>query len=274
MEMTFTSSFQFYRIDKPVTTRTWEHFVGTFQRVIEERMPPDLPVEIADITQTDDNRMKITLNGKNQDDLIFTASSIKEVTGEARLAADIKPSMELWASLRSVGDVGFGLFCDAGIFDPVKEILLPLHTLRNQLAHDEKVPVRTIMTQYGFMNYFPLKLKMVNAGLLEDSSSVDAYRFEAMLTDSQIEQIRTWVEQDFEIIFTTGMPRQSVKRAVTKRGHDRDVIEIQRLGPLESAVVCKQGTRATGLIAHIGDLIPECRFTKLLPREIKKYWKS
>ena len=65
-----------------------------------------------------------------------------------------------------------------------------------------------------------------------------------------------------------------VKKTIAKRGHTVDIVQIDRIGPLETAVMCKPGTTAAGIIAHIGQFLPHCRMSIFKPLNVQAFWKK
>jgi hypothetical protein len=97
-------------------------------------------------------------------------------------------------------------------------------------------------------------------------------RIEGKLAPIFIERLKKWISNGNEVVFTAGTPRQMVKRVMAKRGHTQDIIEVQRLGPLETAIILKEGTYATGIVAHIGRFLPNCKLGSLIPAQIRRFW--
>ena len=50
--------------------------------------------------------------------------------------------------------------------------------------------------------------------------------------------------------------RSEVRATVTRAGHARDVVTVERLGLLEQSIVCADGTDPPGLLAAIGGYLP------------------
>jgi hypothetical protein len=273
----FTTAFQYYHIGQPPTQATKNRFLATLQRVLEERLPADLEVLIKSLAVREDNRIRISLEGKRQDDCAFVSTLLKELVGETKLFSQVAVGDKLHGSLRSVEKVGFGIFVDCGIEQPIKETLVPLHALREQLTANEKIPLQEIVHQYGFMDYLPVEIEVAkiekpfSKDFKSDTTYESGFRIEGKFSEDYLAKLRNWMESGLEILFALGTPRQGVKRVIAKRGHSLDILEIQRLGPLETALICKEGTRASGIIARIGGYLPECRFSLMNPGRIK--WK-
>lgn len=264
----YTTAYQFYRFGEAKTPAVRTKFIKTFQNIIKERIPQDLDVEITDIQFRNDERLFIELQGKRKADVEFTINVLKELTGQTYEAHNVPKNTQVMGFLRKVGKVGFGLFVDIGIENPYKEVLIPLHVLREQLAGGQTVALSELIKGYGFQENFPLPVNI--------TSIIDPYsrkpKYEARIADPFINQVKEWVSWGLDIIFSIGEARQMVKRTIAKRGHSIDIYEIYRLGPLEMAVICNQGTTGPGLIAHIGKFLPHCRLSTMRAASLQKYW--
>ena len=57
---------------------------------------------------------------------VLRCQFLKELVGESLMMDELKPKQIVRGTCQSVGKIGFGLFVDAGIENPTKEILIPL----------------------------------------------------------------------------------------------------------------------------------------------------
>lgn len=264
----FTTAYQFYRFGEAKTNEVRKKFLQTFQNVLKERIPEDLEVTIADMQFKKNDRLFIELEGKRKADLEFTINILKELTGQTYEAHNVPKDKPLMGYLRKVGKVGFGLFVDIGVENPYKEALIPLHVLRDQLAGGQTIALSELIQAYGFQDNFPIPVIITEI--------INPYaqkpKYEARIADSYMERIKEWVNWELDIVFTVGEARQMIKRTIAKRGHSIDIYEIHRLGPLEMAAICNQGTSGPGLIAHIGKFLPHCRLSTLRAKNLQKYW--
>lgn len=267
--ISFVSAFQLYNFEEKFTQNQRNKLVTIVQKVLEEKIPEDLEVSITQMKITPDSRIEITLKGKRPDDESFTANILKDIVGETISFNHLKPHQELWGTLRGVGNIGFGVFIDAGIQNPEKQILIPLFTLRKQLVKDEKLPSREILTKYGFMDYMPVQIEIVRV----DTTRPDQPQIEAQFSTSFLNKIKSWVDAGNDIVFAAGTARRWVKREVAKSRHSQDVVEFQRLGALETALICKSGTYAPGLMSAIGPHLLKTRLSMLIPAQIRRFWK-
>ncbi len=268
--LAYVSAYQYYALTQAKTARERTQFLTTFQRVLEERIPEDIEVQIKKIEFRIDDRISIQLKGNNADELKFVASIFKELTGEIMNANNIPKNKPVVGQLTSVGKVGFGLFLDVGVEGPSREVLIPLFKLRQQLANGEKKSTPEIIELYGFIDHLPVEIIITKITYEKKGKP----KLEGEFSERFLEFLHMKVHERYEIIFTTGVSRQMVKKTIAKRGHTVDILQIDRIGPLETAVICKPGTTAAGIIAHIGQFIPHCRMSIFKPARAQKYWKK
>ena len=261
---------KYYHATKDSSNVTQNQFLATLQKVLEERIPEDLDISLQSMEFVNNNRIEITLSGPVKDDLTFVSNILKEQTGQTFVNEKVRKNTIVRGIFQGVGDVGFGIFVDVGIEQPVKQVLLPLFRLREQLADDQKMPLKEIIYKYGFCNNLPVEVEISKITFEKGGKR----KFEAKLTEATLDQLYGFIDNGRDIIYTTGAARQAVKKVVAKRGHTKDVEEIQRLGPLETAIILKQGTYAPGIVPRIGPYLPQCRLSMFIPRILRRYWKN
>jgi len=167
--------------------------------------------------------------------------------------------------LIETGVYGYGLFIDMGILaDRRIDGFLSLNTLRHQLAHDAKIPLRTLIDLYGFLDHLPLEIKI-------DSIDRGKKNVQVSLSDTQIAIYRKWVNSKLERLIVCGIMRHHLKKAVLRTGHFRDIHAIERLGLLEETISCKSGTNAPGLLAEIGPLLKNTEIHLFIPARLQPY---
>jgi len=223
-----------------------------------------LNVEISNIDIIRYGYPEITLEGM---DLEAARNYLCWLYESPRSFYDLKEGEVRKGWLKSVGKVGFGLFVDIGVVDPYTETLIPLFKVREQLVNGEKVSTKNIVNLYGFIDYFPLQLK-----ILKIDQGVK--QIEAELSEGQINLFKKWIQDRLDRIVVTDITRQRVRKAVIKSGHLKDIVAIERLGLLENVVVCKYGTNAPGLIKDIGPFIREAKLSAFRPKKIRAFKKK
>ncbi len=167
--------------------------------------------------------------------------------------------------LIETGKYGYGFFIDIGVDSTQKiDAFLPLYTLRTQLAKDEKIPLRKLLEIYGFLDHLRLAIKI---------ESIDSLRrkIQVSLSQAQVDTFREWVHTKLERLIINGVTRHHLKKIITKTGHFRDVVAIERLGILEEMIVCKPGTNAPGILSKIGPLLPNSEIQLFVPAKVRPY---
>ncbi len=172
--------------------------------------------------------------------------------GATNAFANIKSGMRLLGVLREPAKVGFGLFVDAGILDPPKDVLVPLRGIRAQLAKDKTLPLRPMVRILGLVEGYPVELEITYANL-------KIGKVEACFSPAQVDHFREWLRINNERVLFAGATRQHVKNALKQTGHEVDVVALERQGLQAGYVVLKSGTQAPGIIHAIGSLLPEAR---------------
>lgn len=264
VKLHFITAYKFYRFGEAKTQSIRNKFLQTLTKIIESKIPADLDVKLSDLQFRTDERIFIELQGKRKADLQFTINILKEDFGQIFEAHNVPKNVPLMGYLRNVGKVGFGIFVDIGIEKPYKEVLIPLHILRDQLFHGETVSLSEIIIKYGFVENQPIHVIITN--ILDPYSKKPKY--EAQIGENYLNKFREWIDWGLDIVLTIGEARQMIKRTLAKRGHTIDIYEIQRLGPLEMAVICNQGTSGPGLISHIGRFLPHCKMSTFRPNSV------
>jgi len=157
------------------------------------------------------------------------------------------------------------IYVDIGVFVPKPidaSILLP--HLQAQLTDGKELPLQQVAKLFCLANNFPL-------GILIKRFDNKQNRFVAELSEKQTALFSEWTCTNLEKLIIIGAFSESVEKAVKMLGHLRDTAEIESLGLLEHAVVCKLGTYAAGLIPTIGRLLPRAALEVFSPKEIHPF---
>jgi hypothetical protein len=117
----------------------------------------DTKVEIKKLRKYD-KRFEILITGPEE---IFVSNLLKREIGSIHEFADVKEGQILKGTLVDVGKFGFGLFVDCAILNPEIDILINLHTLRDQLCKGKEKSLKEIVEAYDFINNFPLYVKII-----------------------------------------------------------------------------------------------------------------
>jgi len=154
------------------------------------------------------------------------------------------------------------LYVDIGIASPnTVEAAIPLTLLQAQLVDGRKMALEKIADLFGFVENLPLSVKIC-------SVNKEKRRVEAVLSEKQLALYRSWTKSLLDRLIVLGVSFDEIVLVLKKTGCNRDVINIERLGLFENAVVCKLGTDAVGLVPKIGGKLRNANFSIFNPREI------
>jgi hypothetical protein len=206
-----------------------------------------------------DSRVEILINGPDEQ---FVKNLLEAELGRMIRFTDVKEGDILEGTLVEVGAVGFGLFVDCGILKPATDVLIPLYTVRNQLANGKKVSLPTIINSYDFITHFPLSIKVVEVDTQE-------FNIKGEIAEKTLALFRKILNEQIEGLFICGETKGQFKRALVNTGHLQDIITFKRYGFLEHLVLFKEDTYARGVIAEIGKSLEGCKFSVLNPERIK-----
>ncbi|MFQ6124304.1 MAG: DUF2110 family protein [Candidatus Heimdallarchaeota archaeon] len=169
--------------------------------------------------------------------------------------------------LVSPGNVGFGVFVDIGVFNPKKDALLPLYTLREQLVNEKTFSLPRIVRIYGFLENFPVNVVVI-------STDKDKGTIEVKLAKSSLELFEKWRHDRLERLICYGASRQEIRRALVKAGALRDIYRIERLGLMEHAIACIFGINAKLLLQRIGPYLPAVSMSVFNTSAIRKIFST
>ncbi|MCP4760970.1 MAG: DUF2110 family protein [archaeon] len=205
------------------------------------------------------NRPKIAFAGTDEN---FIYNYLVKEFGTVHKFSEIKEGQIIRGRMRDPAIVNFGVFIDCGIEAPEKDVLLPVHALRRQLVDNKKIPKKKICEAFGFFEEMPIDIKIIKI------DSVN-HKIDCEIAEETIKMFDSWIEDGFEILFSAGMPRKRIKKAIKKTRHYPDYLTIERIGFLETMVFFKKGTHAPGMLSEIGPLLSNVKFSMLRPSKIR-----
>ncbi|MDR9429287.1 MAG: DUF2110 family protein [Natronomonas sp.] len=129
-------------------------------------------------------------------------------------------------TLESWDDDGFVL--DAG--EPVR---IPA----DELGLGQGTPAQ-IRTRFGLVQHMPLRF-------------VEGDEEPSRLADEERDRLYEWTRGTGRVN-ANSITRAQLRATVNRAGHADDIITVERLGLLESSIICKDNTDAPGLLADIG----------------------
>jgi hypothetical protein len=150
---------------------------------------------------------------------------------------------------------------DIGVLAPPVGAKVSLFRLQGQLADGRNVGLKKLVELFGFCQGLPLAVKVLNV-------SVEEGRVEGMLAEEQISQYEAWTKSFLDRLIVIGASIDEVRSALRRADCSRDVAELEPLGLLECAVVCKLGTDAVGLIPKVGRQLQRAVFTVFSPKRL------
>ncbi len=169
-----------------------------------------------------------------------------EKYGEAPI---LRSRVERWDVRRGFitgsGRVGFGVYVDLGIIEPVrKDVLYPLHRMRAQLSDGISKPSREIIFENALTDYFPVDVLV---------TEIDGEKITVELADRTRDQLQSWKKLLFDRVIAVGIDRDYAEKMVKTANLGFDVIKIETLSLLVQCLVCKFDTDAPGVVAKIGN---------------------
>jgi hypothetical protein len=220
---------------------------------------PDTSIDIKKLRKFD-KRFEIIISGPEE---LFIFNLLKNEIGTINEFKEVKVGKEYQGSLVDVGKVGFGLFVDCAILNPHADVLINLHTLRNQLCEGKEKSLKEIIEAYDFIDHFPVYVKITEVDTVNN-------KLQGNLAPKTLEFFKKILKENLEGVFLSGETKGQFKKIITKKGHYRDIITVKRFGFLENLILLKEGSDAPGIIAHIGKELKNCKLSALRPKKIEK----
>ncbi|MFX1393286.1 MAG: DUF2110 family protein [Promethearchaeota archaeon] len=207
-----------------------------------------------------DKRFEIFISGPEE---IFVFNLFKKEFGSINEFKDIQVGNVYKGTLIDVGTVGFGLFVDCAIMNPKVDVLINLHTLRDQLCSGKEKSLRDIINAYEFVDHFPVYVKIL-------AIDQDNNKIQGEFNEKTLKLFKKILDENIEGLFMSGETKGQFKKALIKNGHFRDIISLKRYGFLEHIVLLKENTNAPGIIPKIGKDLKNCKLSAIRPIKIKK----
>jgi hypothetical protein len=156
---------------------------------------------------------------------------------------------------------------DIGVITPPVAARVPLFRLQGQLADGRKVALKKVGELFGFCEGLPVAVKVLKV-------SVEDGRVEGMLAEGQVSLYRSWTRSFLDRLIVIGASVSEVRSALRRAECTRDVADLEPLGLLECAVLCKLGTDAVGLIPKVGRQLRRAVFTVFSPRKVQSFFEE
>jgi len=207
-----------------------------------------------------DNRPQILIEGPDEK---FVAKLLEKEIGIIQNFNEIEEGRKIKGNMIDVGKVGFGIFIDCGIVNPNTDVLINLHSLRNQLAGGKKISLNEILNIYDFINHYPVSIEVTEKNKEEGNLL-------GKLINETLNFLHKIKNQKTEWIFINGTTKWNIERALNRSNHGQDYIKIKQKGFLEHLIQLKRGTNAVGIISSIGKYLEGSKMAALIPNRIKK----
>ena len=220
---------------------------------------PDTSIKIKKLRKFD-KRFEIIISGPEEQ---FVFNLLKNEIGTIKEFKNIIVGKEYKGSFVDVGKVGFGVFVDCAILNPKADVLINLHTLREQLCEGKVRSLKKIIEAYDFTDHFPVYVKITNIDTANNKVLGE-------LAPKTLNFFKKILEENIDGVFLSGETKGQFKKKIIKKGHFRDIITIKRFGFLENLVLLKEGSDAPGIIAHVGNELKNCKLSAIRPEKIKK----
>lgn len=215
-------------------------------------------IKVAEITK----RGWIHLDVSGEDEVAALSLLEKEFGTAPVYAKNVKEGNVYGGKIVLSGRSNMEIYVDIGVFLPEPlDATVSLQHLQAQLVDGKKLPLQRVTRLFCFLDNLPI-------GILIKRLDDKRKHFIAELSEEQIASISQWAESNLERLVVLGVLAETVENTVKAIGHLRDIVEVERLGILECAVVCKVGTNAVGLIPKLGRLMPNAVFGVFSPKEI------
>ena len=154
-------------------------------------------------------------------------------------------------------DVGLPVSGASGSF-------IPLWRLQAQLGDGKKVPLQRLIELFCLFDFVPVSVRIVS------DLSCEKGAYEAEFSEVQLSRFSNWLDSNLDRVIVLGASRKDVEWAIERTHHLRDVFEIETLGLLEHALLCKLGTDAVGLLPKLGPYLAASSLAPFSPRKIRQ----
>ncbi|MDD2438749.1 MAG: DUF2110 family protein [Methanosarcinaceae archaeon] len=104
---------------------------------------------------------------------------------------------------------------------------------------------KQLAARFGIIPFLPVEVE-----ILERKKEL-----RGSFSKEQLDRFWAWKKAGTDRVIVNSATRSELKSAIKKTRHGRDIYEIERLGLLEHAVVCRESTDGPGIVAAIGPLL-------------------
>ena len=122
---------------------------------------------------------------------------------------------------------------DGIVLDAGEEVHVPADELGLGPGSPEQ-----IRTRFGLVQHIPLRF-------------VEGGEEPTRLADAERDRLYEWT-RGTDRVNANSTTRAQLRATVNRSGHAEDIVTVERIGLLESSIVCRDGTDAPGLLSDIG----------------------
>ncbi|AKB28245.1 hypothetical protein MSSAC_1489 [Methanosarcina siciliae C2J] len=185
----------------------------------------DLEVKV-EVSITPENWAEFTLEGEDEE---VSANLLKSRYGSPAKKAE--PGKVYLGFLQAFTEDAF-----------IANIGIPVRIEAEELKALGSGKPKQLASRFGLVPHLPVEVEVFEANK----------KIKASFTKKQFDLWWGWKKASTDRVIINAATRSEIKSAVKKTGHGRDIYEIERLGLLEHAVVCREKTDGPGIVAAIG----------------------
>ncbi len=125
----------------------------------------------------------------------------------------------------------------------VVNIGIPVRVEAGELKALGSGKAKQLAARFGLIRNLPAEIEII-----ESKGGRPKGRF----SQKQLDLWWEWKKVGTDRVIINAATRSEIKSAIKKTGHGRDIYEVERLGLLEHAIVCREKTDGPGIVAAIG----------------------
>jgi hypothetical protein len=201
-----------------------ERMTGLLKILVENELK-DLEVKV-DISITSENWAEFSLEGEDEE---VSASLLVSRYGTPAVKAE--PGKRYIGFLQAFGEDSFLI-----------NIGIPVRVETEELKALGSGKPKQLASRFGLIPHLPVEIEVFEAN----------NKIKARFTKKQLDIWWNWKKASTDRVTVNAATRSEIKSAIKRTGHGRDVYEIERLGLLEHAIVCRENTDGPGIVAAIG----------------------
>lgn len=218
----------------------------------------ELEVRLIHIGTNKRGHLSVRFDGPDSE---FVMNMLIKEYGQSVPFGKITEGQTFQGYLVDVGKVGYGFYVDIAITESsLVDVLIPLHRVRDQFGIYKSL--RFIADSLILVENLPVEIKITEIDKTYQ-------KLEGDFEQTTIERFETWTHDEHERLLIFGANLDMIEIALKKSGHHEDIYVIEKLGVFEHSLVCKRGTRASGILAAIGPKLQGVPMHLFIPREIE-----